>query len=275
MLNLFAKVPIFHIASMARSGETVFLRHLAAHPRIRVVHNLAARDAEHSARFFEYLKHYRGRSIRLRHPYVRPYGASAGDVLVLKQGVWEHQYPFDGIILARNPASIYASLRIYDREKTDDDLDQLWANNTRRFMRWMRSIQPDLETEFEGLSPVDQFCFFYNRRMGALAKLKLPLVRYEDFVEDSRGALSVAVEAMGLEFDEKMLQAHADYGRGSRGHGKIDMGAPVHRGSLYKFQQIITPAEFDAIAEKTAQVHRAFGYRMSWDSIEIEDAAEA
>jgi len=43
---------IVHIASMARSGETLLLRTLAAHPRIHIVHNLLRHDTQqdlHSA----------------------------------------------------------------------------------------------------------------------------------------------------------------------------------------------------------------------------------
>jgi hypothetical protein len=267
MINPFAKVKIFHIASMARSGETVFLRSLAAHTRICVVHNLEAKDAEHSAQLFEFLKHYPERKIKCRHPYVRPYKVLPSDVLVLKQGVWEHRFPFDGIILSRNPAAIYASLRNYDANGAEDDLDKLWHNNEKRFARWMRDIDASLVDEMLALPAVEQFCFFYNRRMGALADLGLPVVHYENFVTNPEKVLAVTVNAMGLDYEGCMLNAHSGYSRNAKGHGKIDMGAPLHSGSLYKFQKTVTPKEFDVIVEQTKDVHRKFGYQIEWDSI--------
>ena len=271
-MSVLTRVPVFHVASMARSGETVFLRSLSAHPRLRVVHNLGEQDTEASAQLFEYLKHYRKQRIWRLHPLLRPFGIKARDVLVLKQGVWEHRYPFQGLILSRNPVSIYASLRTYDApEGGDADLDALWHHNTDRLARWMRDIDHDLVSELLQLPPVEQFCFFYNRRMGALSELSCPVVHYETFVANPRRALEVATQAAGVPFEEAMLNAHTAYEEGSRGHGKIELAAPVHRGSLYKFQNVVTHAEFDTILEKTEPVFRRLGYHIEWDRIDVEN----
>lgn len=271
MINPFANVPIFHIASMARSGETVLLRSLASHSKIKVVHNLGERDAEHSEQLFEHLKHYSKTKINCRHPYVRPYEATRKDVLVLKQGVWEHKYPFKGIILSRNPVSIYASLRSYDANEPTDDLDALWHHNEKRLTRWMRDIDKTLVEEMRSLPAVDQFCLFYNRRMGALAEHFLPVVHYEGFVTDPKGVLTKTVNAMGLDYEDSMLNAHSGYSKGAQGHGKIDMGVPVNSGSMYKFQKIISHDEFDSIVAKTQKVHNKFGYNIEWDNIHLEN----
>jgi len=270
VINPFAQVPVFHIASMARSGETVLLRSLASHSRIKVVHNLGAHDEAHSEQLFEYLKHYQNTKISRKHPYVKPYDVEKGEVLVLKQGVWEHRFPFKGVILSRNPVAIYASLRNYDADEENSDLDSLWHHNTARLTRWMRDIDPLLVDELQALPPVEQFTLFYNRRMRALAALGLPVVHYEKFVTNARGVLTTIVNAMGLDFEDGMLNAHTDYSKGSRGHGKIDMGAALHSGSLYKFQRTLARDEFDVIVEKTGEVHRQFGYRLQWDSITVD-----
>ncbi len=272
-MSLLYRAPIFHVASMARSGETVFLRSLAAHPRVHVVHNLDERDGEDAARLFAYLQHYRKTRIWFRHPRVRPCAITPGDVLVLKQGVWEHRFPFHGMILARNPVSIYASLRTYDvPPEGAADLDALWSHNTARFLRWLVQIDPTLIPGFEYRSPVDQFCVFYNRRMGALLSLGLPVVHYERFVTDPRGSLRMTAATMGLPFDEAMLVAHNAYETGVAGHGKTDLARPVNDASLYKFQRVVTRAEFDAIVARSAPVHRRYGYRMTWDEITMVDA---
>lgn len=212
MRTPFGKVPIFHIASMARCGETVLLRSLASHSRIHVVHNLGEREEAHSLRLFEYLKHYRKTKIRCLHPYVRPYNVLSDDVLVLKQGVWEHRFPFRGIILSRNPVSVYASLRNYDaQDGSASDLDALWQYNAERLSRWMRDIESLLVDEMLSLAPVEQFCLFYNRRMGALAQLGVPIVHYEKLAADPYIVLATVVHAMGLDFEDSMLSAHADY----------------------------------------------------------------
>ena len=269
-MNPFDRIPIVHIASMARSGETVLLRALAAHSRIHIVHNLEQRDELHSARLFEHLKSYSKTRISRRHSLVQPYSPKRGDVLVVKQGVWEHRYPFNGIILSRNPIAIYASLRTYDAPSDTSgsvDLDDLWHHNTQRLTRWMRDIDKDLVTSIEQSSPINQFCLFYNRRMGALLELGLPIINYENLVTDPRHTLNQVTSEMGLPFDESMLLSHTSYSGGTEGHGKADMSQPLNNASLKKYTQVLTKAEFSHISDACAHVASRYGYKLEWDRI--------
>ena len=270
MFQSFKKNPIFHLASMARSGETVILRSLAAHSKIKIVHNLNSTDAQDTKKLFEFLKTNPPNSIKQNNAYTKSYNLKKDDVLLLKQGVWEHKYDFDGFILSRNPVSIFASLKVYDKDELGDDWKNNWyLRNTERLTRWLKDIDKTLLPDFEKLSPIDQFSLFYNRRMGALLKTGKPIVYYENFVQHPEKELRFIISEMGLHFEETVLNSHENFKNGEKRHGKIDLSKPIQANSLSKYQKIITKQEFDEVHVKTKAVSKNFGYSTNWNAINI------
>ena len=248
----------------------MLLRCLDAHSNIKVVHNLRETDDADSQRLFLFLKNYKENKISRKHSLVKPFNLSVKDVLIIKQGVWEHPYPFQGIILARNPISIYSSMKSFvDLENQDT-----FKNNTinsEKYVRWLKEIDPTMVNGFVKLNSLDQFCSFYNRRMGELFKTGLPIVYYEELVLEPEATLKKIVREFKLKFEPALINSHEKYRVGEHGHGKIDLGQRISPSSIYKFQEEITKEEFKEIEEKTRNVYKKYNYRLSWDQIIINN----
>ena len=263
------KIPVFHVASMARSGETVLLRSLDAHSRIRVVHNLRSHDTQNQQALFEHLQRHEPQTIRIDHELLRGSGIRPDHALVLKQGVWEHPAPFRGVVLARNPASIYASLRTYDVAEHGDDLDANWRFNEERLLHWARAMDPLLERTIAGLPPLLQFSAFYNRRMMGLWETGLPVVHFERLIVDPEAALRAILAELGLAYEEGVARAHELYRPGELGHGHIELAAPFSDAPNRKYTEVLTREEFAHLAELTGATARTYGYHLEWERIGI------
>lgn len=270
-----ARVPIFHIASMARSGETAVLRSLSAHTRVRVVHNLTETEDKKSRRLFRYLKQYKSCSLRCSHPYARYLGLSGNEVLILKQGVWEHKHRFVGVVLVRNPVSVFASLKAYDQTDGEAISPGSWAQNEKRLVRWSRDIDRRLATALPAMTPVEQFCAFYVRRMEALLETGLPVLHYERLVEDPALALERVLACAGLPWEDGVAMAHTGFRLGEIGHGQNELSRPINGDSLTRYRKLVSIGEFDEIATRTSGVTRAYGYRLDWDAISVESEGTA
>jgi len=266
MLNLFKKtkkLKIIHMASLARSGETLLLRCLNAHKRIHVVHNLKSKDSNIEQDLFEFLKGYEEKYISQKHKMLSGINLEGKDILLLKQGVWNHKYDFDGFILARNPVSVYSSLLTYD----SNDLD--WKHNNKRIKRWLHDMGYELENNFDNKSPIEQFCELYNHRMGHLLNLDLPVIYYENFVTNPELEIRKICSIMSIDYCKDILFSHEDYGSDEIGHGKNNLSEKINSNSLTKYQNIITRQDFDKIKSLTSKVTDSYAYIMDWDSIKL------
>ena len=271
MLDFLKKIPIYHISSMARSGETLLLRSLASHPQIHVSHNISKVDSIYEKELFSFLKTYPHQKIRITNRFLKDKNLKSDSVLLIKQGVWEHKYPFRGFILSRNPVSIYASLRMFDAMELGNDLDKNWYKNEERMLRWLNDIAPELKIHFVHKNPIDQFCLFYNRRMGALIKTGLPIIYYEHFVMHPGQILKAILSIMNISFDECVLHSHTLYKNGNIGHGNIQLDKYINTSSLKKYQSIVSKQEFDKIVKKTKDVAcNQYKYNFSWNEITID-----
>ncbi|MFY9511712.1 MAG: hypothetical protein WAQ05_12150, partial [Rubrivivax sp.] len=102
---------IVHMASLARSGETLLLRTLAAHPALQVVHDLHPTNSAEETRLFQLLRVWPQATLpRDAAPQLRP----GTEVLLIKQGVFTLRGPFAGFGLLRNPYATFCSLWSYD-----------------------------------------------------------------------------------------------------------------------------------------------------------------
>jgi len=248
------------MASMARSGETMMLSLLNRHSQLQVVHNLRKQDQQYELDLFEHLRTYQPRTIASDHSKVAPYQLQAGQKLILKQGVWEHRFDFEGIVLARNPISIFASLLTYDGPANEcGEFD--WAKNEQRLTTWMRDIDPSLNESLKNKSPVEQFALFYNRRMGKLFESGRPIFRYEDIVKHPQEQLPKVLGCFDVEWDPEMLDPRET---AYEGHGKNLLGSPVSQQSLTKYSGVINQETFDQLKSLTVETASQFGYKLDW-----------
>lgn len=271
MLNLFRKkTSIFHMASMARSGETLLLKTLAVHPNIEIIHNLNKKDDVNKERAFQFLKTYKKNKISISHPIVKPYHLNSSKVLIIKQSVWKHPFPFKGFILSRNPISIYASLKNYDKDLPEyNKSDNFWWQNEKRIIRWMKDIDKELIPLLKQKTPIEQFCIFYNLRMKQLKNTNLPVIRYEDLLLNTKKTLEIVCDILNVEMNEKLLKAHLYYDVGLEGHGKNDLSKPIDVKSLSKYKENITEKEFDFVSKNTFDTYTLYGYRLENFNVEI------
>jgi len=262
-------VPIYHVASMARSGETLLLRILSTHSRIHVVHNLREADTDNEKALFDFLRTYPETSINSSHHLLRHIPLAPGDCIVVKQGVWQHRFPFRGIVLARNPASIFASLLRYDQPQSSEQPPGSWSANQERLTRWLADIAPNALEQFFRLPPLAQFATFYNIRMGHLVDLEHPIVHYENLVSSPAHYVKFILEHLGLPFEAATLESHAVYYSGEKGHGKNDLSLPINTTSLLSYQSMLTEDSFRSLAAKTKSTCDKLGYELVWPEVKI------
>lgn len=257
------------MASMARSGETVLLRTLQQHSQIHVVHNLRKQDNEFEENLFKHLMQHPKTTIGKFSKHLRSVDIGSDQVLLLKQSVWEHRSSFKGFILARNPLSIFASLKFYDVPKSQMNWENYWSENTARFKRWLSDIDPALLSGFENLSAVGQFCKFYNRRMGSLFDLGLPIIYYEKFVIDPETSLRKIMNLFGISWEDTMLFSHTNYAKSEEGHGKVDLSKPINSDSICKYNDLLSENELSEILDATREVYELYGYELERSGIKI------
>lgn len=252
------------MASMARSGETLMLKILASHSKIKVVHNLEEIDNPKKDATFIFLKSYSKKEVIRYKSNFSHYGLRSGDLLLLKQGVWEHKYPFKGFILSRNPFSIYTSLKLYDK---DDDLfdieNNFWFENKKRLIRWSKDIDFDLYENLKDKKPIEQFCMFYNRRMGNLLNTGLPIIKYEDLVSNAEETIQKVCDILVVEYENQLLDSHLNFEYGKIGHGKNDLSKPINSDSIHKYVKVLNRSEIEYIKENCKTVYSNYGYYFS------------
>lgn len=263
---------------MARSGETLMLRVLDAHPRLRSVIQIEREQRDYENRLFDLLRTWPHRTLPGDHPLLRPYQLDSSEILVLKQGIWEHEHPFWGFVLVRNPVSVFASLDEWDHLTTHPDGPLAWAReraggrgrrpNTGRYRRWLASIDTALAESIVHCDPVEQFCAFYNRRMAPLADLGLPVVHYERLVQAPRRVLGDLLGQLEIPYTDDLLESHRRFEPGRKGHGTIDLGKPISTASLHKYQRVGRRV-FHRIRALTAATWRRYGYTLEWDDIQV------
>jgi hypothetical protein len=256
-------IPIVHVASMARSGETVFLRSLNAHPLIYNLVNLEEKDNNPETDLFRFLQHYRPNKIDVNHPLMEKLNLTPNQTLLVKQGVWEHKYPFNGIVLVRNPISVYASMISYNGASSPEEFKARKQALTRNCKRWLKDIDNNLLDSFSSLNAIEQFCTFYNRRMYPLSQLGLPIVHYEEFCLNPEPYLKKILSYFSLKYNKSVTQSHLQYSDKQTGHGLINLAEPINVQSLDKWKKHISQKEFNIIAALTYNTCQAFGYELS------------
>lgn len=227
---------IAHMASLARSGETMLLRALQAHPQVHVVHDLRATNTDAEHRLYRLLRSWPLATL----PRAALAEAGIGDVpadasvLLLKQGVFTPRWPVAGFGLIRNPYAVFCSLWRYDAKLHGQDADAAthlhhWQTlRLPRLLVWADATAPGLQAAIRAeTDPVRQFLRYWQARVAQIVATQRCVLTYEDFVAAPGPALQAVCHALALPFDAVMLQAHRQWAPGTRGHGGMDLAAPI------------------------------------------------
>lgn len=245
---------IFHMSSFSRSGETLLLRCLDAHPNIHVVHQIREPDTEADLELWRFLMTHEPTEIPHDHKLIQAAGVKPGAVLVLKNAVWTHRYLYKGFILVRNPFAVVNSFKILAEE------EQKFIKRNQQYRRWAQYIDPSLLPLInKDPDNITCLCALYNVKMGSLANSGLPVVRYEEFVTEPEKFLKLICKYIGVDWDVSVLNSHEFYAQGQHGHGGIPLWKPIHTGSLHSYQNM--PDEvLSKIYGLTKPVFESFGY---------------
>ncbi|KZL17188.1 hypothetical protein PsAD2_03213 [Pseudovibrio axinellae] len=100
----------------------------------------------------------------------------------------------------------------------------------------------------------------YMRKMMA-APPKHPFIKYENFVIDPKPELMKVLDHLGLDWEDKLLNAHQMYNEGELGHGRIKLWKPIHQESLDKYKSI-NQETFDKIYSIASPALDLYGYEI-------------
>ena len=257
--RLRGHLPIYLMTSFSRSGETLLLRSLNEHPDIIVLHQLTFRDHPQDFQLFQTVTEHPGTSIRPPDEFL--YRKGAGKIMVVKHAVWNHQYPFNGFILARNPFACIASMLRHTESETE-------TRRRGRLARWARKMDQNLVKIAEEGDEVEALSLLYLSKMQAAAMSKHRTVRYEDFVRAPEKELRKIVSHLGVRWDVRTLTSERSYAAGDIGHGGINLAEPIRR-DVPIYAGGLTRSQFDTVLRTTAPVLPHFGYRVKDGVVEV------
>lgn len=258
---------ILYMNSFSRSGETLMLRTLHAHREICALHQLlrAQDETEHQYNVFKRVRASTPEAIALSDEESRAIDARGKPVLVVKNAIFEIDHPHYGFILVRNPFSAYASYR---------KLAGALENPRSQMRRWAQNIDHALVPVVDYGDFLEAFCALYARKMGSLLGRGLPVVHYEAFVAEPEKTLRGLLAALGLEWDGNVLKAHAAYPAGKKGHGGMDLSAPIALNNSHALPDL-GALERDRIYSYVSGVARQYGYRFDFANRRLEIAPAA
>jgi len=268
---------VYMLNSFSRSGETMLLRALAAHPMIRVAHDLNARNSRLEQALVGRIRNEGAITIGADDPVLGDDRPPEGGVIVVKNAVWTHAFPCPGFVLARNPFSIVTSLAAVEvgaeEEAERAPLGRLvrrlrgrdfpWSDAAidlrEKIERWSRGIDARMAPFANRTDPVSAIAVLWARKMLEAHGRGGPILRYETFVHDPEPPLRGLLAWLGLPWDDAVLSAHERYPADAIGHGGIRLGEPITAGSQDKYKAMPLAA-FHAIYAMTAGVMRLYGY---------------
>lgn len=247
---------IVHMASLARSGETMVLRALDAHPAVHVVHDLHEVNTAADQALYRLLRLWpAARLPRWQlEQHIAPGLVAAGrSVLLLKQGVFAPRHAAAGFGFIRNPYAVFCSLWHYDARLAGQtptpalNLRHWRERRLPRLLVWadasLPALLPALRAEAD---PVRQFLLYWQARVAQILATQACVLTYEEFVTAPEDALRRICQAIALPWDAALLQAHRRHPAGRRGHGGIDLSAPIRPAAAWIPDPGVDPAPFAA-----------------------------
>lgn len=262
------EIPIKHVASFARAGETMTLRMLASHPRIHVPLQIQQAEDVVDQKFVARVVDQELQSISVDDPYARARGLIPGSVVVVKQGVWAPR-AFDGIVLVRQPFAFVASMLECDRQEglpNGHGQRLVFARTYERLLRWSERMDQALCARINATDDVvDALGVYYRWRVSWLTKRGLPIFRYELVVKEPKKSSEAMCQALGVEFDDAILDSH-NHHRGKVGHGKNDLERPIDASSLDKWRALDLSVRRRILRTCSGAAFQA-GYRLYEDEV--------
>lgn len=251
---------ILHLASMARSGETLFLRTFSVHTDVSIVHDLYHENSEAENSLFELIK--REEPARLPEndlPFntwdhgIKP----TSRYLLIKQGAFNPRQAFRGIGLIRNPLSVFLSLWNYDARMAGQSPgkalnDRNWLElRLPRLMNWAHAMFGDAAAAISSQQqPEEQFLAFYKMRYRQICQHVTTIMHYEDLASQPEATIRLACQALGLEFQPHLLYAERFYPAGLQGHGGTDLSARIRPESKPSMPEGINSERFLSAMEE-------------------------
>ncbi|MDI5885846.1 hypothetical protein ACFO0O_06550 [Cobetia amphilecti] len=257
-------IPIFHMSSFSRSGETLMLRCLNAHPLIHVAHQILSPDSKEDFKLFRYLQRYEEDSISSENEMVMQARVPSGSVIVVKNAVWCHQYPYKGFALVRNPFSVYRSFSIANEPVKG------FMHRKAQMYRWAIGIDKNLIPGVASSSNLESFCALYNRKMQDIINSGVKIIHYENFVQNPEKYLKIICSELSLPWDSSVLKSHEFYSEGDIGHGGIKLWRPIHQGSKDSYKKVC-PQDFSRIYGLTYPILNQLGYHVTDEEIMIKE----
>lgn len=268
-------IPIYHLASHARAGETLVLKLLSEHSRVFVPLQIQKEESKVDQAFISEVQNTGIRSIELSHSYARQSGLSSEHIILVKQGVWLHRHPFDGFTLVRNPQSFVASMLTYNvREGLDWGFRpygrKRYAKTFKRLLRWSQNMSEELCREIESKrSVIDALCCFYNSRIATLSSYRKTIFKYEDLIMSPLQQLQAMCLELDIKFEDALLDAHLNYPAAKEGHGMNDLSRPIDAASMTKWRQGHESVKLK-VKDQTLEAAQSVGY--TYDEIYLNDA---
>ena len=102
--------------------------------------------------------------------------------------------------------------------------------------------------------------------MSNLANIGLPIVRYEDFVNEPESILQELLKKLGIPWHDNVINSHKFYNEGDTGHGGIELWKPIHSGSLNSYKKL-GKANIAKIYGLTYSTMKLFGYDYNGDEL--------
>lgn len=261
-----ATIPIYQMGSFSRSGETLLLRNLGAHPQIEVVHQILEPDTSEDIELFKFLQTHPHNEINSNHPIVRHRKLKTGQILLLKNAVWTPTWRWQGFILARNVMSVLNSCRVLVTQ--DDKEGRLHHRN--QCNRWARGIDPELLPALQRFDNFQAFAILWNAKMASAYSSGMPVVRYENFVNDPEPHLRKIVAHLGLPWDSSVMTAHEAYPENTFGHGRIKLWQAIHGQSLDSYK-VIPEENLDRAYALSVAGMRLYGYDFIEREVKLND----
>jgi hypothetical protein len=256
---------ILHMASFSRSGETLLLRCLDAHPNIHVVHQIREPDRKCDLALFRFLMEYQHTDIDAAHPLVKQCGVAPGATIILKNAVWTHAHDFKGFVLARNPFAVIQSFKLIN------ETAEKHAFRQKQISRWAKYIDEQLLSAANEADHLEMICMLYSRKMFPLLELNLPILRYEDFVQQPLNTLKSLLIQLDIPWDARVLESHTLYPQGLHGHGRIKLWEPIHSNSLDSWKARLPKTTVARIYGMTAQLMKGYGYHFKDGELTLRD----
>jgi hypothetical protein len=258
------RTKFLYMRSFGRSGETLLMRSLDAHPQIHALVQLLNRRDEklECYRLFRYIMKTCPASISRSAPLRLAIDPIEKPTLLVKAGCWEPSDESPGFVLIRNPFAVtHSYLRMYRKKHREDP--------RRPLAKWIQDIDEETADYVNRCDAVTGICVAWNRCYANLSLRNKPVVRYEQFVRNPSLVLKALLQDLSLPWADSVMHSEKKYKPNQIGHGGISLSEPIHDKSLDAWKRLGDKkiAKIRALCYPTM---RAFGYDFNHGELTIQ-----